>query len=93
MKVVRLHDCNNLRLNVEPDPIPGVNKELIDVKAVGICGSDLHWFMECGVGDDQLNHPLVLGHEFAGVTGAGVRVAVDPAILYGTCDLCRNGWN
>jgi L-iditol 2-dehydrogenase len=92
MKVVRLHNCNNLRLHDEPDPIPGVSEDLIGVKAVGICGSDLHWFTEGGIGDDQLNHPLVLGHEFAGVSGTGMRVAVDPAISCGTCDLCRNGY-
>jgi len=93
MKVVRLHDRNNLRLNVEPDPIPGVREDLINIKAVEICGSDLHRFMEGGIGNDQLNHPLVLGHEFAGVSESGVNVAVDQAITCGKYDLCRNSWN
>jgi threonine dehydrogenase-like Zn-dependent dehydrogenase len=90
MKVVRRRDRNNLRLNVEPDPIPRVREDLINVKAVGICESDLHRFMEGGIGDDQLNHPLVLGHEFAGISGAGVRVVADPAISCRIRDFCRN---
>jgi len=65
------------------------------VTAVGVCGSDLHWFREGGIGDATLARPLVLGHEFGGIveTGplAGQRVAVDPAIPCGHCDRCREG--
>jgi L-iditol 2-dehydrogenase len=63
----------------------------LHVKAVGICGSDLHWFSEAAIGDAHLDHPLVLGHEFSGVTEAGVRVAVDPAIPCGVCEFCQHG--
>jgi len=58
---------------------------------VGICGSDLHWFAEGGIGDAQLEHPLVLGHEFAGITESGQRVAIDPAIPCRQCELCKQG--
>jgi L-iditol 2-dehydrogenase len=62
---------------------------------VGICGSDLHWWAEGGIGDAGLGSPLVLGHEFAGtvVEGplAGRRVAADPSIPCGACDRCRAG--
>ena len=65
------------------------------VSAVGLCGSDRHWLLEGGIGDAQLEHPLVLGHEFAGVVVSGVRegerVAVDPAVPCGTCDVCAAG--
>ena len=65
------------------------------VEAVGICGSDLHWFEEGAIGDSRLAAPLVVGHEFAGVVEAGPlagrRVAVDPAIPCERCDLCREG--
>lgn len=64
---------------------------MVRVKAVGICGSDLHWFSEAGIGDAQLTHPLVLGHEFAGETEDGERVAVDPAIPCGECEFCQRG--
>jgi L-iditol 2-dehydrogenase len=56
-----------------------------------VCGSDLHWFAEGGIGDAKLAHPLVLGHEFAGLTEDGQRVAVDPAIPCGHCELCEHG--
>jgi L-iditol 2-dehydrogenase len=65
------------------------------VTAVGLCGSDLHWYAEAGIGDARLDRPLVLGHEFAGVIESGPRhgerVAVDPAIPCGTCEICREG--
>src|SRR5512138_3073368 len=91
MKSVRLHAIRNLQLHDEP--IPGIREgeKLIRVKAVGICGSDLHWFSEAGIGDAQLRRPLILGHEFAGVTEAGERVAVDPAIPCGCCEWCEKG--
>jgi len=91
MKVIRLHARADLRLHDESDPIPGAGEKMLQVKAVGICGSDLHWFAEGGIGDAQLEHPLVLGHEFAGITESGQRVAVDPAIPCRQCELCQHG--
>jgi len=91
MKVLRLHARSDLRLHDEPDPIPGAGEILLLVKAVGICGSDLHWSTEGGIGDAQLEHPIVLGHEFAGITENGQRVAVDPAIPCRHCELCQHG--
>jgi L-iditol 2-dehydrogenase len=72
-------------------PLPGFGETLVRVKAVGICGSDLHWFSEGSIGDAKLDKPLVLGHEFAGETEAGQRVAVDPAITCGQCEFCKKG--
>ena len=91
MKSVRLHAIRNLQLHDEPVPSICEGEKLIRVKAVGICGSDLHWFSEAGIGDAQLRRSLILGHEFAGVTEAGVRVAVDPAIPCGSCEWCEKG--
>jgi len=91
MKVLRLHATGDLRLHDEPVPEPVAGEKLLRVKAVGICGSDLHWFSEAGIGDAQLGHPLVLGHEFAGVTESGEHVAVDPAIPCAECEFCQRG--
>jgi L-iditol 2-dehydrogenase len=95
MKVVRLHAIGQLGLHEEPIPVPGEGEVLVRVRAVGVCGSDLHWFGEGGIGDALLEKPLVLGHEFAGeiVSGAqaGRRVAVDPAIACGKCEFCQQG--
>jgi L-iditol 2-dehydrogenase len=95
MKVLRLHQANDLRLHEEPKPEPKSGEELLRVTAIGICGSDLHWFAESGIGDARLERPLVLGHEFAGVieTGElrGQRVAVDPSIPCNVCEFCLEG--
>ncbi|GLP78322.1 sorbitol dehydrogenase [Mycobacterium antarcticum] len=64
--------------------------------SVGICGSDLHWFTDGGIGENRIERPVVPGHEFAAValTGpyAGRRVAVDPAIPCEVCEMCRVGY-
>jgi len=91
MKVIRLHARADLRLSDEPVPVAGMGEKLLRVKAVGVCGSDLHWFSEAGIGDAQLKNPLVLGHEFAGETEDGQHVAVDPAIPCGCCEFCEHG--
>jgi L-iditol 2-dehydrogenase len=91
MKSIRLHAASNLQIHDEPVPVASEGDKLVRVKAVGVCGSDLHWFSEGEIGDAKLEHPLVLGHEFAGVTEDGQRVAVDPAIPCGHCEFCEQG--
>jgi L-iditol 2-dehydrogenase len=91
MKVARLHTVNDVRLHDEPEPVAGTGETLVRVTAVGLCGSDLHWFSEAGIGDAHLAQPLALGHEFAGVTESGQRVAVDPAVPCEVCEFCREG--
>ncbi len=91
----RLHAPGDLRLSREPRSAPGPGETLLRVTAVGICGSDLHWFEEGGIGDARLARPLVLGHEIAAVVAEGERrgqpVAVDPAIACEHCRFCREG--
>lgn len=95
MKVARAYGVRDLRLVEEPAPTPEHGERLIEVRAVGICGSDLHWYEEAGIGDAGLERPLVLGHELAGVVRGGELdgqpVAVDPAIPCGFCESCQQG--
>ncbi len=91
MKALRLHGAGDLRLGDEPLPTMAQGETLIRVTTVGLCGSDLHWLGEGAIGDAQLSQPLVLGHEFAGITPDGTHVAVDPAIPCGECEFCREG--
>lgn len=95
MRVARLHGRGDLRLVDEPPPVPGPGEVLVRVAAVGICGSDLHWYDESGIGEAALARPLVLGHEAAGVVAsgprAGTRVAIDPNLPCTACDTCRRG--
>ena len=96
MRAARLQGRGDLRVGEEPEPAAGAGMSLVRVTAVGICGSDLHWWDEGAIGDATLAHPLVLGHEGAGVIAEGPRrgerVAIDPAITCGTCRACRDGY-
>jgi L-iditol 2-dehydrogenase len=102
MLVARLHAAGDIRVGEEEPPavradgVPGGGEALVRVTAVGICGSDLHWWTEGAIGDAGLAHPLVLGHEGAGLIEsgprAGQRVAIDPAITCGTCRACQDGY-
>lgn len=97
MKAARLHGAGDIRVADEPEPdAPTPGWSLVQVTSMGVCGSDLHWFAEGGIGDAVLQRPVVPGHEFAGValTGpyAGRRVAVDPAIPCEECEQCRRGF-
>lgn len=91
MKVLRLHAPGDLRLHDESIPLPGFGETLVSIKAVGICGSDLHWFSEGSIGDARLDKPLILGHEFSGVAETGERVSIDPAIPCEHCEWCQKG--
>ena len=76
MLVAELSDVHQFHLLDQPSiPDPGPGEVQVAVKAIGICGSDLHYFGEGGIGDTPCVYPMVLGHEPAGVvvkTGAGV---------------------
>ena len=93
--VARLHGTGDIRVAGEPVRAPGAGESLVRVEAVGLCGSDLHWYEEGGIGDARLESPLVVGHEFAGVVEGGPLdgrlVAVDPALHCGRCDRCLEG--
>jgi len=95
MEVLRLHGANDVRIHQEPEPVPAPGEELVRITAVGLCGSDLHWYEDGGIGDDVVVEPLVLGHEMGGVIvsgpRAGERVVVEPANPCGVCRYCRAG--
>jgi L-iditol 2-dehydrogenase len=95
MMALRLHGVGDVRVHDEPAREPGPGELMLRVTAVGLCGSDLHWFAEGAIGDAVLERPLVLGHEPVAVVDdgprAGERVAVDPAIPCGRCAPCVAG--
>ena len=96
MTVVRLYGVADVRAGQEPLAVVTPGMSLVRITAVGLCGSDLHWYAEGGIGDARLDRPLVIGHEFAGVISGGPRdgerVAVDPAIPCALCPSCRAGY-
>ena len=74
---------------------------LINVKEIGVCGSDLHYYADGRIGDHVVTAPHILGHEAAGVVvevgrnirglRVGDRVAIEPGVPCMSCTLCREG--
>lgn len=91
MKAARIWGPRDLRVEDIDDAAVSPGEDLVRVTAVGLCGSDLHWFDEGGIGGATLQRPLILGHEFAGIIADTTRVAVDPAVTCGECASCRRG--
>jgi L-iditol 2-dehydrogenase len=89
-------------IRIEDVPVPKIKDDevLVKVKAVSICGSDLHAYR--GLSKRRVP-PLVMGHEFSGEIAnmggkvknlkEGERVVVEPIVSCGTCRLCRLGRN
>jgi len=82
VEAARLHGWGDIRVHREQPAEPGPGDLRLRVTAVGLCGSDLHWYEEASIGDAGLERPLVLGHEFVGVVASGPgavrRVVADP---------------
>lgn len=76
-----------LELATRPDTPPGSGEVVVDVDAVGICGSDVYGWLGRSPGRVP---PLVLGHEFVGRV-AGRRVVVNPLVGCGRCARCAEG--
>lgn len=101
MKTMRLYAPRDMRLDDAPKPEPGPGEILVRVRAVGVCGSDVHYYVDGRIGSDVPSFPYILGHEFAGEVAAlgpgvagppvGMRVAVDPAIPCQRCEVCLDG--
>lgn len=87
----------------EPVKELGENDVLVANKYMGICGSDVYFFVDKGklIENDSLKLPMLLGHECAGVVEkvgskvktikVGDRVAVEPGIPCGKCEYCKSG--
>lgn len=82
----------HIELREEPDPVAEAEEVLIEVGAVGICGSDMHAYLGH---DDRRPAPLILGHEAAGIVRGGshdgMRVVVNPLVTCGACRDCTSG--
>lgn len=66
MRVLRLHGREDLRLEEAPAPTPGPGEVAIDVAAVGVCASDVHYYLHGGLGGLKAEGGFVLGHELSG---------------------------
>jgi L-iditol 2-dehydrogenase len=102
MKAALLTGIGKIEVREVPEPQLTKNTDvLIRVGAVGVCGSDIHYYSEGGIGDQIVRYPFIVGHECSGTVEKvgpsvrrlklGDRVAVDPAIVCGACDQCLAG--
>lgn len=107
MLAARLHGPRDMRAERIPHPgPPGRGEALLRVRCTGVCGSDLHSYLDARIGDTPVEAPFILGHEFSAVVEAvgpgaidghfeplkvGARVAVDPAQPCHRCELCEHG--
>jgi L-iditol 2-dehydrogenase len=102
MKAAVLTGIRKIEIRDVPDPRSARDTDvLVRVSAVGLCGSDIHYYTEGRIGDQVIRYPFTVGHECAGVVEEagssvqglkpGKRVAVDPAVVCRTCDQCLAG--
>jgi L-iditol 2-dehydrogenase len=102
VKAVYLSAPGQFTLREVPDPELAAPTDVrLSLQAVGVCGSDLHYYRTGRIGNQVLSTPWIMGHECTAVVesvGTGVaglsrgdRVAVDPLIACGSCDQCRAG--
>ncbi len=92
MKALVYTDTNSVTYRDEPDPAPRAGEALVEIDAVGICGSDMHAYHGH---DARRVPPMILGHEACGLVRGGTldgrRAAINPLITCGRCDHCQGG--
>ena len=101
MKAVFLSGAKNVMYGELPKPQPTAGEALIKVGAVGICGSDLHYYNIGRIGSKKITRPFVFGHEISGVIESvgendyglveGMKVGIEPSVPCGICELCVVG--
>ncbi len=102
MNAMKLTARRQMQMQEVPRPVLTRDTDvLVRMARVGVCGSDVHYFAEGGIGSQRVEYPWTVGHEGAGtVTEVGPavtrvkpgdRVALDPAQPCGACDQCLGG--
>lgn len=101
MRASVMTGVRSLAIEDRPVPSPGAHEVLVEVAAVGVCGSDVHYYRHGRIGDFVVEQPMILGHELSGriaAVGEGVdpgrvgqRVAVEPQHPCRRCKQCTAG--
>ena len=101
MRASVLLGAGRVELEERAAPQPGPGEVLVDVRSVGVCGSDVHYYEHGRIGRFVVEQPMVLGHESAGVISAigegvtglavGQRVSVEPGVPDRSCAQCLAG--
>jgi L-iditol 2-dehydrogenase len=101
MRASRLHGIRDLRLDMLTKPEPGPGQVLLQVASVGVCGSDVHYYLHGRIGTQIVTDPIIMGHEFSAWVAelgpgaedlaVGQLVSVEPGISCGRCEPCLHG--
>lgn len=102
MKAMMLTGIGQMEMKELPTPAILNQKDvLIKMKTLGVCGSDIHYYVSGKIGSQVVQYPFTVGHEGAGVVEAvggevtlvkpGDRIAIEPAMPCGECDQCKGG--
>jgi L-iditol 2-dehydrogenase len=102
MKAALLTGIRQLEILERPEPeLAKPQDVLLRIDTVGVCGSDVHYYVTGRIGSLVVQYPEWTGHECAGTVvdvgpavtqlRVGQRVAVDPLVTCGECDQCRAG--
>lgn len=100
MKAAVLTAPKTIEILDQPMPEPGPGEVRLRLAAVGVCGSDVHYYKHGRIGTQIVEYPILLGHEPSGVVDAvgegvaikpGTRVAVEPGQPCLECEHCRAG--
>ena len=96
-----IHGKMDLRIEKVPLGVPGEAQVLVRAGAGGICGSDLHYYLDGGFGTVRIEEPMILGHEVSGTVEAvgsevrkvhaGDRISLNPSRPCGRCAFCQTG--
>ena len=101
MRASVLHGVEQVVVEHRPVPTPAADEVLVHIQAVGLCGSDVHYYRHGRIGTFVVEQPMILGHESAGVivavgsavdpTRVGQRVSVEPQRSCRVCEFCKRG--
>ena len=101
MKVSVLNGVGDVSVQEREIPDVAADQVLVEVGAVGVCGSDVHYYEHGRIGPYVVDSPLILGHEAGGtitkvgdnVTSltVGQRVSLEPGIPCRSCTQCLAG--
>jgi L-iditol 2-dehydrogenase len=101
MQVSVLRGVGDVGVEERPVPQPAADEVLVEIRSVGVCGSDIHYYEHGRIGPYVVDAPLVLGHEAGGVVAAvgaevptlevGQRVSIEPGVPCRRCAQCLAG--
>ena len=101
MKAAVMTGIRKIEMQERPVPEPGPGEVRLRVTSVGVCGSDVHYYVDGRIGDQVIEGDHILGHEFAAVVdelgpevegpAVGTRVAVEASRNCQKCEQCLSG--